>query len=292
MLRAKNGILHLPTGTVDYIRFGSGNKSLVMLPGVGDGLKTVKGMAVPFAFLYRSLAKKFTVYVFSRRRILSPGMTTRDMAEDLNTAMDALGLSSSLLVGVSQGGMIAQWLAIDHPDKVEKLVLTVTLSRPNAVIRDVIGRWIKMAGRKDYKGIMLDTAERSYSEKRLKLARLEYRLLGSIGKPKSFQRFRIQAVSCVTHDTYDLLDRILCPVLVIGGKDDRIVTGQASVEMAERIPNCELYMYDGLGHGLYEEAPDFLKRISEFADMAGNWKRKVLPGMRDRDCEGDGHAGN
>ena len=264
MLHAKNCVLDLPTGTVDYIRFGNGPKPLVMIPGVGDGLKTVKGMALPFAFLYRSLAKDFTVYVFSRRRILAPGMTTRDMAEDLNSALDALGLSSVALVGVSQGGMIAQWLAIDHPDKVEKLVLTVTLSRPNATVQDVIAGWIRMSDRDDYKGIMLDTAERSYSEKRLKQSRQEYRLLGSVGKPKSFERFQIQAASCVTHDTYDLLDQIGCPTLVIGGKDDRIVTGQASVEMAERIPDCELTMYDGFGHGLYEEAPDFLKRVSDF----------------------------
>ena len=264
MLQAKNCTLELPAGPVDYIRFGSGKKTLVMIPGVGDGLKTVKGMALPFAFLYRSLAKDFTVYVFSRRRVLSAGMTTRDMAEDLNRAMDMLGLSAVSLVGVSQGGMISQWLAIDHPDKVEKLVLTVTLSRPNDVIRDVIGRWIEMADREDYKGIMLDTAERSYSEKRLKQARLEYGLLGSIGKPASFERFKIQAASCAAHDVWDLLERIACPVLVIGGKEDRIVTGQASVEMAERIPHCRLHMYDGLGHGLYEEAPDFLERVSKF----------------------------
>ena len=42
------------------------------------------GMALPFAYLYRSLARDFTVYVFSRRRELMPGMTTRDMANDLN----------------------------------------------------------------------------------------------------------------------------------------------------------------------------------------------------------------
>ena len=75
MLQAKNGSVNLPTGTQDYIRFGSGMKTLVMIPGVGDGLKTVKGMALPFAFLYRKLAKDFTVYVFSRRRILPLGMT-------------------------------------------------------------------------------------------------------------------------------------------------------------------------------------------------------------------------
>ena len=264
MLQAKNAYLDLPTGTQDYIRFGSGPKTLVMIPGVGDGLKTVKGMALPFAFLYRSLARDFSVYVFSRRRLLSPGMTTREMAEDLNSAMDALGLSSAALAGVSQGGMIAQWLAIDHPDKVEKLVLVVTLGRPNPTVRDVVARWTSMADRGDYKGIMLDTAERSYSEKRLKQSRLEYRLLGSIGKPKSFDRFRIQAESCVTHDAYGLLDRITCPTLVIGGTEDKIVTGQASVEIAERIPGCELFLYEGLGHGLYEEAPDFLERVSAF----------------------------
>ena len=218
MLQARNCTLELPTGTVDYIRFGSGERTLIMLPGVGDGLKTVKGMALPFALLYRSLAAEFTVYVFSRRRILSAEMTTREMADDVSLAMDMLGLSWAAVVGVSQGGMIAQWLALDHPEKVEKLVLTVTLSRPNAVVREVVAGWLEMADHDDYKGIMVDTAERSYSEKRLKMARAEYGLLVSVGKPKSFERFRIQAASCVTHDTYDLLEKISCPTLVIGGK--------------------------------------------------------------------------
>ena len=237
-----------------------------MIPGVGDGLKTVRGMALPFALMYRQLAKDFTVYVFSRRVSLTPGMTTRDMAEDLNLALEALGLSGVCLVGVSQGGMIAQWLAIDHPDKAGKLVLTVTLSRPNPTVRDVISRWSGMAQRGDYRGIMLDTAERSYSEKRLKKARLSYRLLGNVGKPKSFDRFLIQAASCVNHDTYELLPRIACPTLVIGGTDDRIVTGEASREIAGRIPGASLIMYNGLGHGLYEEAPDFWDRVREFGD--------------------------
>ena len=264
MLHAKNGRLTLSTGEMDYIRFGSGSRTLVMLPGVGDGLKTVRGMSLPFALMYRKLARDFTVYVFSRRVRLAPGMTTRDMAEDVNLALEALGLSEVCLVGVSQGGMIAQWLAIDHPDKVGRLVLTVTLSRPNPTVRDVISRWSDMAQRGDYQGIMLDTAERSYSEKRLKKARLSYRFLGSFGKPKSFERFLIQAASCVSHDTYELLPWISCPTLVIGGTDDRIVTGEASREIASQIPGATLYMYEGLGHGLYEETPDFLDRVREF----------------------------
>lgn len=264
MLNAKNGRLHLKTGEMDFIRFGSGRKVLVMIPGVGDGLKTVKGMALPFAFLYRRMAKAFTVYVFSRRTHLTPHMTTREMAEDLNRAMEALGLSKTAVVGVSQGGMIAQWLAIDHPDKVGKLVLTVTLSRPNPTVQDVIGRWEEMAGRGEYQAIMLDTAQRSYSEKRIRQAQMIYGLLGNIGKPKSWDRFLIQAESCMTHDAYDALARIACPTLVIGGTDDRIVTGKASEETAERIPGSRLYLYEGLGHGLYEEAPDFIDRVMDF----------------------------
>ena len=128
----------------------------------------------------------------------------------------------------------------------------------------MIETWTEQAKRGDYRGIMLDTARRSYSEKRQKTALLEYRLLGSIGKPKSFDRFLTQAESCVTHDAYDLLDRIACPTLVIGGTEDRIVTGEASVEIAGRIPKAELYLYEGLGHGLYEEAPDFLRRVADF----------------------------
>ena len=264
MLHAKNACLRLPWGETDYIRFGSGARTMVMLPGVGDGLKTVKGMALPFALLYRALAGDFTVCVFSRRRALPRHFTTREMAQDLDRAMEALGLSGAAVVGVSQGGMIAQWLAIDHPDRVRKLVLTVTLSRPNDTVREVIGRWTEMAERGDYRGIMLDTAERSYSEKRRALARLEYKLLGDLGRPKSFDRFVTQAEACVTHDAYGELGRIRCPTLVIGGTDDRIVTGEASREIAAAIPGSRLYLYRGLGHGLYEEAPDFLARVAAF----------------------------
>lgn len=264
MLKPKNARLHLSAGDMDYIRFGTGKKTLLMLPGVGDGLTTVKGLAVPFALLYRALAKDFAVYVFSRRVNLPEHMTTREMAADVNEAMEALGLSASAVVGVSQGGMIAQWLAIDRPDKVDKLVLTVTSSRPNDVIREAISQWSDMARRKDCKGIMLDTAERSYSPKRLRQARLTYGLLGNVGKPKNFGRFLTQAESCITHDAYDELPRISCPTLVIGGTEDRIVTGAASEEIAAQIPGSELYMYRGLSHGLYEEAPDFLKRVADF----------------------------
>ena len=264
MLNAKNGRLHLAVGDMDYVRFGAGEKVLVMIPGVGDGLKTVKGTALPFAILYRSMAKDFTVYMFSRRAELPAHMTTREMAEDLNLAMDALGLTGVSGLGVSQGGMIAQWLAIDHPERVARLILTVTLARPNPTMLKSIELWSDMARRGDYKGIMLDTAEKSYTPERFRKEKLAYALLGSVGKPRSFDRFLTQAEACAAHDAWEELPRIQCPTLIIGGTKDAIVTGAASEEMAERIPGSRLYMYEGLSHGLYEEAPDFLQRVMDF----------------------------
>ena len=268
MLQPKNGRLAIGGKTMDYTRFGTGPRTLVMIPGVGDGFKTGKGMALPFSLLYRALTRDFTVYVFSRERELAPGTSTRDMAESLNAAMEALGLQDAAVVGISQGGMIAQWLAADHPDKVSRLVLTVTAARPNPTLRGAVGLWLEMAEKRDYRGIMLDTAERSYSPRKLKSARITYGLLSRFSRPASFDRFVIQAEACLGHDAWDVLERIACPTLVIGGGKDGIVTGEASVGMADRIPGSELAMYDSLSHGLYEEAPDFLSRVAAFCQEA------------------------
>ena len=93
---------------MDYISFGNGKENLVMLPGLGDGLSTVKGMALPFAFMYRIYAKEYKVYVFSRKNCLPEGYTTRDMARDQARAMESLGIQKASVLGNSNGGMIAQ----------------------------------------------------------------------------------------------------------------------------------------------------------------------------------------
>lgn len=261
---AKNGTIKVDNTEMDYIVFGKGSKNLLMIPGLGDGLKTAKGMAIPFAVMYRKLAKDYRVYVMSRRNDLPEGFTTKDMARDVNSALKQLGIDKTYLIGVSQGGMISQYLAIDYPEKVEKLILTVTLSKQNDTVQKVISDWMNMAKQDDYKSLMIDTAEKSYSESYLKKMRWMYAFMGNVGKPKSFARFLIMAKACLTHNAYDELGKITCPTLVIGGVEDQIVTGKASEEIAEELVNSELYMYEKLGHGAYEEAEDFVERIKGF----------------------------
>ena len=77
------------------------------------------------------------------------------------------------------------------------------------------------------------------------------------------ERFIRLARACLTADTYGELDRIHCPVLVLGGREDRVVTAEASEEIAARL-GCPIYMYEGLGHSAYEEAPDFNQRALAF----------------------------
>lgn len=65
----KNGTVVIGETDMDFISFGVGKKILVMLPGLGDALKTVKGMAIPFLMMYKDFTKKFTVYAFSRKTL-------------------------------------------------------------------------------------------------------------------------------------------------------------------------------------------------------------------------------
>ncbi len=160
--------------------------------------------------------------------------------------------------------MIAQYLAIDFPEMVEKLVLAVTTPRAGEPALGTLEQWSRLAEQGDYKALMIDTAEKTYSPKYLKRYRLLYPLLGRIGKPKSFDRFLAQAHACMHHNAYPQLNQITCPTLVIGGSCDQILGADASRDLADNIGTSELFLYEGLGHGLYEEAGDFQKRVQEF----------------------------
>jgi pimeloyl-ACP methyl ester carboxylesterase len=245
----------------DYIRFGSGKKPLIMIQGLNT--RGIKGAALSLAYMYRIFAKEYTVYLFDRRPVVYDGITVRDMAADIASAMDALGLRNADVFGTSQGGMIAQYLAIDRPDLVRRLVLAVTLSRNNDTVKQVVGDWIEMAERGDMKRFVLDMAEKMYSETYVKKYRPLMPLLTILQKPKDVKRFVILAKSCLTCDTYDILDKIKCPTLVIGGKQDKVVSGVASEEIAEKL-GCRLHMYDDLGHAAYEEAQDFNQMVYDF----------------------------
>lgn len=260
--------LALPMGNthLDYARFGSGQKALVILPGLS--LRGVKGAALPLAYLYREFARDYTVYVLDKKADIPSGCTIRDLAEDAAQAMERLHLPAADVFGVSQGGMVAQYLAIYHPQRVRRLALGVAAARCNGLMRDVLARWIDWAERDRYPDLIVDMMERMYSPGYVKKYRWLFPLLSRMGRPKDSGRFITLARACLTCEAYPELHKIRCPVLVLGGKEDRVLTGQASEEIAAAL-RCESFLYDGLGHAAYDEAPDFNSRILRFLQAGG-----------------------
>ena len=259
-----NAAVRISSGEMDYIRFGSGSRTLVILPGLGDGLRTVKGTAMFMAAGYRMFAKDFTVYAFSRVNDLPEGYTTCQMAGDCAEAMTRLGIEKADIFGVSMGGMIAQHLAIRFPEKVNKLVLTVTSARPNPILTESVGEWINLAEQGDHGAFMESNLRRIYSDDYYRKNKWMIPAIGRLTKPASYDRFFVQANACLTHDAYDRLHRISAPTFVVGGGKDLALGAEASKEIAGRIPNARLYIYEQWGHGLYEEAKDFNRLVLDF----------------------------
>ena len=135
---------HLSDQGVDYVTFGRGDKVLVIITGLSlQGLSDMSDLAI-YSLFYR-YAKEYTVYIFDRKDHIEEGISIENMADDLYQSLQELHIDNASIIGISQGGMIAQLFAIKYPQKVKKLVLALTFSRNNAISRETIRGWIEMA---------------------------------------------------------------------------------------------------------------------------------------------------
>lgn len=262
----KNGSVKIGDSVMYYASFGSGSKNVVVIPGLSDGLTTVKGKALLLIKPYLKYLNEYTVCLFSRKSPLPSGTTIRQMAADQAKAMRLLGIEEAYVTGVSQGGMIAQYLAADYPELVKKLVLVVTAPRLNDTIRTNIELWKSYAVKGDHASLMRDTAEKSYSETYLKKNRAFLPLLRFVGRTSDYSRFLVNSDAILGFDAVEADARISCPAFIISGDSDKTVGSEAADELHGLIRGSELYTYKGLGHALYEEAKDFYSRLFEFFD--------------------------
>lgn len=253
--------LEIPGGNMLCISFGKGSRPLVSIPGLR--MTEMKGTGAAAALYYRCFAASHTVYLFDRKKPVPAHCTIREMADDIAAAMKQLGLSDADVIGVSQGGMIAQELAINYPSLVHKLVLGVTLSRPNQTAETALTAWIRLAELGDMAAVARDYAERASSERTRRRNIRFLPLALKLQKTVPAERFLALAKACLTYDAYDRLDQIRCPVLVLGGAQDGVVSGEASREIAERL-GCECHIYPDQSHEAYNEAKDFNQRIADF----------------------------
>lgn len=257
----KESSVEVGKSRVDYAVFGNGKKPMVIIPGLS--LRDVKGAGFGLALMYRTFARDYRVYVIDKKNDIEENCTVSDLANDTAAVMQSLGIENACVLGVSLGGMIAEVLAIEYPTLVKRLVLGVTASRTNETMQRVVGNWISLAEEGDFSAIVRDMLSVMYSKKYVKQYGWMFPILAKLSKPKNEERFIRLAKACLTCEAYDKLEKIEAPTLVLGGADDRIVTAEASREIAERL-SCEIYMYEGLGHSAYEEAGDFNLRIKNF----------------------------
>ncbi len=260
----KDGAVKIGDTEMYYVSFGKGKKNLVVLPGLSDGLATVKGKGMLLSAPYKRFFNDYTVYMFSRKNQMPEGYTIRQMAADQVYAMKQLGIEKACVLGVSQGGMISQCIAIDYPEIVDKLILAVTAPWANEVAREAVGGWIEMAKKDDQVTLMVDTADKMYSDAYLAKNRKLFPLIARVTKPKSYDRFLKNAYAILSFDARDELSKISAPTLIIAGSDDKTVGNDAKDELHSGIAGSELYVYEGLGHGAFEEGKDFYDRVYEF----------------------------
>ena len=251
--------------SMDCLRFGDGEKALVVLPGLS--IQSVMRLAFSVQREYEVMTKDFTVYLFDRRMELPANYTVRDMAEDTVAAVRALGLSDICLYGVSQGGMMAQTIAIEHPELVKKLVLGSTAARENAQARRVLEHWIHLAEQRDGPGLYLDSGSKIYSPEGFEKIRDIMKKVGRTVTEEEFCRFITLARAIHGFDVTAELKKVQCPVLVIGARDDAVLGATAAEELWEALPDSidkQIYIYDGYGHVAFDTAPDYRQRVYEF----------------------------
>ena len=260
--RVQRGTVRTTNNEVDYFRFGTGERQMIILPGMG--LKSVMISAEGVAGAYRMFTDDFTVYCFDRPKILSENNSIGKMTDDTAEAMRQLGIKNACVFGASQGGMMAQYLAIKHPDLVGRLLLGSSCARLHPEAEAVMQRWIALAEQGDIDAFcdyfISVLYGRDFAEKFGEFIRIAHRDVTA----EDFHRFILLANACDNLNLYDNLDKIQCPVLVLGAKNDRVLTAAASVEIAEKL-GCECYLYDEkYGHCVFDEAPDFKQRMYEF----------------------------
>ncbi|MBQ6585379.1 MAG: alpha/beta hydrolase [Coriobacteriales bacterium] len=247
--------------SVDYFRFGKGTQDLVFVQGLSLwDIDAVSAAGMKLA--YRRYGKRFRVHVFDRPAQLPADCSIEFLADDLAARMAQKGITNAYLVGVSQGGMIAQYLALKHPDLVRKLLLVVTCAQPDDVLRGVVANWLELAAKGDQRGLVMDFMPRVYSKAYIKRNGWMLPFLAR-KKTMPMERFSTLTRALLTLDTLEQLPGIACPVYALGGACDGIVSIEAFQRMVGAL-GCDSYVYPDLAHGIYDEARDFHDRVLAF----------------------------
>ena len=261
----ENGINTVVMGEkeMEWFRFGNEDgPKVVILPGVS--LKSVMGSKDAIISAYSYLAEEYDVYLFERIRILPGKYDITDMAEDTLRAVKAIGLKEINVMGASMGGMIALQMAILDPETVKSIMLCSTAAR--VYDPTVLENWKTLAEERNLPELMQAFGEDVYSPSFFEQYKDIILASGDGATEQDYMNFIISLKGILSFDCYDRLKDIKCPALVIGASEDKILSKWGSIELATGL-QCDSFIYEGYGHGVYDEAPDYLTHIKAFLDQ-------------------------
>ena len=250
------------------IRFGSGTKPLVILPGLSDALEggdTPKITRVLLERYYmRPFADDFDVYVIKRPRDMPEGITTRKMARNYGEVLAEIGPANVL--ALSMGGLITQYLGIKHAEHVQNLVIALAGPQLSDRGREIVSSWLAAGRDGEWADVYVGSIETTYSarSKRAAYGAL-LKIPGLIREPPYPNDFITSARACLEHDTTDELDAVEPRTLVIGGSEDHLFDAADLEAMGATIPNARTHLIENTGHGAFEKRRhDFCSTISAF----------------------------
>jgi pimeloyl-ACP methyl ester carboxylesterase len=241
--------------------------------GDGEALLLIMGYGAYSAFWglqIPSFSQEYRVISFDNRgtgQSDKPNMpyTIKMMADDAKGLLDAIGIDSAHVLGVSMGGMIAQELALNYPDRVKSLILGCTFYGGTKAIQPTpeVQESLREMGKLPVEEQAREMAPLLWSQEFIDKNPVALELFVAITAkyPTPPHGFVCQAQAIEAHDTYDRLPQIKAPTLVITGDMDRIIPAENSKVLASRIPNAELVVLKNLCHGFFGEAVEETNRI-------------------------------
>jgi 3-oxoadipate enol-lactonase len=200
--------------------------------------------------------------------------TMADYADDAAALMDELGWDRAHVVGTSFGGMVAQHVALRHPDRVDRLVLACTspggaggssydlleLDGLDPVERST--KWLPLLDTR----VDMSTDPPTFPPGLEPIAQaITTTYAQPSSDPVAAMGARRQLEARADHDVWDDLPSITAPTLVIGGLYDGQAPPENSKRMASRIPGARLVLCDG-GHVFFLQDPNAWPTIVDFLD--------------------------